>query len=297
MSLTNAETKMNSANLAVVFGPTLTRAPPDADPRLMHNDVPAINVLIQLCIEQNEFLFGADEMESKGFSPPPPPEAPETPPNAIDESALQYPVAENGNEDEWMEPPSDLDESTDELLISHEEPHPPEVPHPFEALEVLQPPEIPPRPPPDTPEIPLTFGVPHPPEVPRPPFESPKVEYDEETCPLPDTDPSATATQEPTSQEPASEVPKEPPTLLEAPPTTGLSRALASVVSISTDINFVDETMQDIVNEIEDMKRQSVGTGEGLLEEGEDDGDSDSDAEGKDTFQYYYILHSNMTTH
>ncbi len=68
---------MNSANLALVFGPTLTRAPDDADPRLLHNDVPAINVLIQVCIERYEYLFGPDSEEEGGLSsPPPPPEAP-----------------------------------------------------------------------------------------------------------------------------------------------------------------------------------------------------------------------------
>ena len=44
---------MTSANLALVFGPTLTRAPPDADPRQLHNDVPAVNMLIQLCIDHH----------------------------------------------------------------------------------------------------------------------------------------------------------------------------------------------------------------------------------------------------
>ena len=54
---------MGSANLALVFGPTLTRAPDSVDPRQLHNDVPSINVLIQLCIDHHEFLFGPEEEE------------------------------------------------------------------------------------------------------------------------------------------------------------------------------------------------------------------------------------------
>jgi hypothetical protein len=53
VSLHNADNKMTSANLALVFGPTLTRAPADADPRQLHNDVPAVNMLIQLCIDHH----------------------------------------------------------------------------------------------------------------------------------------------------------------------------------------------------------------------------------------------------
>ena len=48
-----SENKMTSANLALVFGPTLTRAPDDMDPRQLHNDVPAVNMLIQLCIDHH----------------------------------------------------------------------------------------------------------------------------------------------------------------------------------------------------------------------------------------------------
>jgi SLIT-ROBO Rho GTPase activating protein len=53
VSLHSSDNKMTSANLALVFGPTLTRAPPDADPRQLHNDVPSVNMLIQLCIDHH----------------------------------------------------------------------------------------------------------------------------------------------------------------------------------------------------------------------------------------------------
>lgn len=61
VSLHAAESRMGSANLALVFGPTLTRAPDSVDPRQLHNDVPSINVLIQLCIDHHEFIFGPEE--------------------------------------------------------------------------------------------------------------------------------------------------------------------------------------------------------------------------------------------
>ena len=54
---------MGSANLALVFGPTLTRAPPDMDPRQLHNDVPSINVLVQLCIDYHDYIFGDEDEE------------------------------------------------------------------------------------------------------------------------------------------------------------------------------------------------------------------------------------------
>ena len=57
------DNKMGTANLALVFGPTLTRAPDSVDPRQLHNDVPAVNVLIQMCIEKYEYIFGEDEEE------------------------------------------------------------------------------------------------------------------------------------------------------------------------------------------------------------------------------------------
>lgn len=98
VSLHAAESKMGSANLALVFGPTLTRAPDSVDPRQLHNDVPAINILIQLCIDHHEFIFGEEEEEEeesqaqKGISPDmlstsPPSEPPSAPSSAPPEQA------------------------------------------------------------------------------------------------------------------------------------------------------------------------------------------------------------------
>lgn len=44
----SSDNKMGSSNLALVFGPTLTRAPDNLDPRQLHNDVPTVNMLIQV---------------------------------------------------------------------------------------------------------------------------------------------------------------------------------------------------------------------------------------------------------
>ena len=62
---------MGTANLALVFGPTLTLAPADIDPRRLHNDVPAVNVLIQTCLEHHEFLFQFDQTKSPEDLPSP----------------------------------------------------------------------------------------------------------------------------------------------------------------------------------------------------------------------------------
>ena len=92
---------MGSANLALVFGPTLTRAPDSVDPRQLHNDVPSINVLIQLCIDHHEFLVGTeDDQETsadgaeKGVSPDmlstsPPSEPPSAPSSAPPDKVRQ----------------------------------------------------------------------------------------------------------------------------------------------------------------------------------------------------------------
>ena len=64
VSTHEATNKMSTANLALVFGPTLTLAPSDIDPRRLHNDVPAVNVLIQTCLEHHDFLFQFERAKS-----------------------------------------------------------------------------------------------------------------------------------------------------------------------------------------------------------------------------------------
>ena len=63
---------MNSSNLALVFGPTLVQAPTHLEALQLHNDVPAVNVLIQVCIEQHDVIF-----PTTAITPPPPPLADE----------------------------------------------------------------------------------------------------------------------------------------------------------------------------------------------------------------------------
>lgn len=83
----DAENKMGTANLALVFGPTLTRAPDSLDPRQLHNDVPSVNILIQMCIEGHEYIFGDNGDTPQGVVEPtiqlstsPPAEPPSAPP-------------------------------------------------------------------------------------------------------------------------------------------------------------------------------------------------------------------------
>ena len=64
----SSENKMGSANLALVFGPTLMRAPDAIDPRQLHTDVPSVNILIQLCIDQNIYIYGDEEEEEEELS-------------------------------------------------------------------------------------------------------------------------------------------------------------------------------------------------------------------------------------
>ena len=82
---------MGSANLALVFGPTLMRAPDAIDPRQLHTDVPSVNLLIQLCIDQNPFIFGEEEeeesvLERQKRSKSPPALAPEPPASELEAS-------------------------------------------------------------------------------------------------------------------------------------------------------------------------------------------------------------------
>ena len=84
---------MGSANLALVFGPTLTRAPADKDPRQLHNDVPSINVLVQLCIDYHDYIFGEEDEEEAtregSMSPPQHTESPLL--EKLEDAVLQEP--------------------------------------------------------------------------------------------------------------------------------------------------------------------------------------------------------------
>lgn len=94
VSLHSSDNKMGSPNLALVFGPTLTRAPDSLDPRQLHNDVPSVNILIQMCIDRNEYIFGEEEDtptvspspdeigQSLPLSTSPPTEPPSAPPTS-----------------------------------------------------------------------------------------------------------------------------------------------------------------------------------------------------------------------
>ena len=87
---------MGSANLALVFGPTLTRAPSSMDPRQLHNDVPSINVLVQLCIDYHDYVFGDEDEEEDAaregsISPPQHTESPLL--EKLEDAVLQEPEA------------------------------------------------------------------------------------------------------------------------------------------------------------------------------------------------------------
>ena len=74
VSLHAADNKMGSANLALVFGPTLTRAPDSLDPRQLHNDVPSVNLLIQMCIDKHDYIFGEEKEEPEASTATPVPD-------------------------------------------------------------------------------------------------------------------------------------------------------------------------------------------------------------------------------
>ena len=105
VSLHSSDNKMGTANLALVFGPTLTRAPDSLDPRQLHNDVPSVNILIQMCIEGHDYMFGdataamSTPSVSRGvveqtipLSTSPPAEPPSAPPT-VPSSVREVPVA------------------------------------------------------------------------------------------------------------------------------------------------------------------------------------------------------------
>lgn len=91
VSLQSADNKMGSPNLALVFGPTLTRAPDSMDPRQLHNDVPSVNILIQMCIDRHDYIFGEEEdtptvspspADGQPLSTSPPADPPSAPPSS-----------------------------------------------------------------------------------------------------------------------------------------------------------------------------------------------------------------------
>lgn len=84
------ENKMNCSNLALVFGPTLVQAPTHLEALQLHNDVPAVNVLIQVCIEQHNVIFPT----TTAATPPLPPTAEELNSQSLPPSPQVTPVSE-----------------------------------------------------------------------------------------------------------------------------------------------------------------------------------------------------------
>ena len=309
-----AETKMNSANLALVFGPTLTRAPDSADPRQLHNDVPAINVLIQLCIEKYEYLFGPDTEEEGLSSPPPPPEAP----IELDIVLSPPPVTEPTNEITGSHrvdtPDSFIDTPPPPEYIQEQYQYPPDV---DEGIEVpLEPPEIPSREdkpvyiPEDTPPV-DTHPEYTPPETQQIPL--PVVQDESVIEPHPPTNDSRPLIDEPhppinephsSVEEPVIQISEDQPVPPEQskdtpPPPTSINQQV-STSSIST---FLDQAFEDISAQIDSMKKDKIEEtsseeqlpleqpppdekiskrrdSKKLLDDDDDEGDSDSDSEG-----------------
>ena len=246
---------MSTANLALVFGPTLTRAPEGSDPRALHNDVPAINVLIQLCIENNDYIFGEDE-EGELSSPPPPPTAPDE--DKSDEEIL------NSSPDQPNPPAPVVGSSEDELERDTPQP-PPKIPSPVLPVED------------DESESDLRF-------------------------PVADSQISAKSSQQDVSPAlpPKDDTPTLPPKSdAEAPVSTALSQSSeyshlsprhptmtesqASTCSLNTELNKVDEALENIMSTIDSMtvsptaSADKVEKSESSKEEEEGEGDSDSE--------------------
>lgn len=266
---------MNSANLAVVFGPTLTRAPNNADPRLLHNDVPAINVLIQLCIEKHDYLFG-EETEEEGLSSPPPPPPPAESMLGTSPDTAQFlmepphPPPEMESSLDNLESPPDLEESdinmedqtasqedleTQDDIVSEslqeDSTEPVEV-MPVEDVETVSE-EVEP-----VTEVvePVTDKV-------EPELEAHMVEEPVET--------GNTAAQEESTLQPQ--------------PGSGLLASQVSTVSVTGDMNFLNQALQDIETSIEEMKSSRPSSTDVpttdvptvVTEEDEEDSDSDED--------------------
>ena len=275
MSSYASNTKMNTANLALVFGPTLTRAPPGADARTLHNDVPSINVLIQLCIEQNEYIFGLDAEEEGLISPPPPPELDihitEQPPephplaspkmiNQFEGDVKEVDINKNENEDvtpesvvkpevENVEEEEILDEVIEEPISENIEPvlqstTQEYVSHDEEAIHI---------PVPEKPQSDADVVT--------------DVVTDQETVPPPKED-------IPPDVVPGNELTVEPP-----------PQVITSPTSMNKDMNYLQQVLMEIDQSIDSMKSEQVEIPEEEEEskrgkEDEEDEDSDTDSEG-----------------
>ena len=351
---------MNTPNLALVFGPTLTRAPADADPRVLHNDVPAINVLIQLCIDQYDYIFG-DESEDEGLSSPPPPPLPimetsflgsspndvsynyegPSPPPPPPEEESEEPVGQYEEDEEVCELPVVEPDDTEEVppvtephppetepCLPETEPHPPEIephppvtepyppvtasdsiiPSPTEPVNVsiaeltsgplspvappvvpgtvpVAPPVVPGTVPVAPPVIPGTIPV-APPVVPGTvPVAPPVVPGTVPVAPpvIPGTIPVAppVVPVAPTSDDTKASETEEKRVETEPPPprSEGLSTQISSV-SVTGDIKFLDEALQDIETSIEQLKDSRGGTPVIIKDDDDDDESEDSDTEG-----------------
>ena len=270
---------MNSANVALVFGPTLTRAPDDADPRLLHNDVPAINVLIQLCIEHHNYIFG-EESEEDGLSSPPPP--PEEPPVSVLGTSLDgYPPY---LPDEEPESPEIIETVLDDVIEMpipadnevEEVPEPDVVESPEETHPTTQEQPVDESPPVIAVELPVA----EPPTEEHPIEEPPAGE-------LP-TEEELHPTEPPKKESPIEEVVKEQPTgeepTVEEPnPDDKLvpdTQTFHSQVSTSSISGYLVEALHDIETSIELMKERPKSSTPVVVKEESDSGDSDSDTEG-----------------
>lgn len=296
VSLHDSETKMNSANLALVFGPTLTRAPDNADTRLLHNDVPSINALIQMCIEHYEYIYGEDSEEEEGRLASPPP-----PPIPLESSFLgTSPVDVSTFRCDDDSPP--LTEEREDGGATEDD---------DEVCELPEPPPPPPSPPIDEPTEPLLISEHIEPsnqisdevkELTPPPvneLELPVINeavIDEQiTQPLNEEPPPVAMQPEttPTDKEPTEEVPS-PPSFSEELPLTndekppavdGLSTQV-STSSVNREMSFLNQALQDIESSIEEMKERPNSRGGSdvviptVVEEDEDDDSEESDTEG-----------------
>ena len=285
MSSYASDTKMNTANLALVFGPTLTRAPPGADARTLHNDVPSINVLIQLCIEQNEYIFGQDGEEEGGLgliSPPPPPELdihiteqpPEPHPLASPKIINQVEdvkevVDINKNENEDVTPESVVEPEVENVEVKVEE------------EEILD----------EVIEEPISKKI-------EPVLQSTTqedVSHDEEAIHIPVPEkPQSDAdvvtdvvTDQETVPPPKEDIPPDvvPGNELTVEPPPQVFTSQTSNTSMNKDMNYLQQVLLEIDQNIDLMKSEQVEVPEEEEEskrgkEDEEDEDSDSDSEG-----------------